>query len=420
MTLLLGFPGMVDGQFDVIVVGGGPSGSSCAMYLGRAGLKVLLVDKERFPRDKVCGDAQGGKAMKVMRELGLHDAMEPVPHVRISNLVFSSPKGTVLTIRRPAPAEGQNGAPAGYVSRRQDFDDMLFQRTKNWATVMEGFAVTDLVMEDGFVRGIKGLDLASREPKEFRARVVVGADGAASIVAKKLGVDKNPDDHDCLALRAYYENVEGLTDGIELHFVKGLIPGYFWIFPLPNKAANVGVGMVVSDMKAQKVNLKEAMLKIIAENPLFKDRFKDAKLVGDIRGWMLPFGSHRRKAHYNGAVLLGDAAGLIDPFSGEGVGNGMLSAREAARVIEKALKANDVSERVLKEYEDALWAELGPELQQSYRLQKLGRNTFLLNLVIDKAARSQQIRETLSGMLVNEEARKEFNNPLFYLKLLFA
>jgi flavin-dependent dehydrogenase len=135
---------------------------------------------------------------------------------------------------------------------------------------------------------------------------------------------------------------------------------------------------------------------------------------------MLPFGSHRRKAHYNGAVLLGDAAGLIDPFSGEGVGNGMLSAREAARVIEKALKANDVSERVLKEYEDALWAELGPELQQSYRLQKLGRNTFLLNLVIDKAARSQQIRETLSGMLVNEEARKEFNNPLFYLKLLFA
>jgi len=381
---------------------------------------VLLLDKDRFPRDKICGDAQGGKGMLVLRELGLHEEVQKIPHVNINNLIFSSPKGTVLTIARKEDPTKPKGAPSGYVSRRKDFDQVLFQKAKQWAAVLENFAVTDLIIENGFVRGVKGVNTATRENQEYRAKVTLGADGASGITAVKLGVGKNPEKDDCIALRAYYENVEGLSDGIEIHFVPELIPGYFWIFPLPNKCANVGVGMVITDMKKQGVNLKEALLKIVSNNPMFKERFQNAKLEGDVRGWMLPFGSFHRKCYFNGAVLLGDAASLIDPFSGEGVGNSMLSGKIAAKVVEKSIKSGDVSENALQEYDKLLWAEIGNELKQSHRLQQLGRYRFLLNLVIDKAARSDEIRETLSGMLVNEEARKQFNNPLFYLKLLFS
>lgn len=403
---------------DVIIVGGGPAGSACAMYLEKAGVDVLLLDSESFPRDKICGDAQGGKAMKVMRELGLHRPMDQVPHTEVNCIIFSSPKGTVLSIPRKPKEQRTEGTPSGYTSRRKDFDNMLFQEAKKRVETREGFTVTDLVIENGFVKGVKGN--CGKGEEELRAKLVVGADGAASIVARKLGVVKNPDDHDCISVRGYYQNVEGLSDGIEIHFVPELIPGYFWVFPLPNKCANVGVGMVFSDMKRQKTNLKEALLKIVRENPLFKERFRNARLEGELRGWTLPFGSYRRKLAYNGAVLLGDAAGLIDPFSGEGVGNAMMSARAATPVIATALASGDVSEAALKPYADSLWEAIGPELKQSYKLQKLGKHRFLLNLVVDKAARSQEIRDTITEMLVNEEARKKFNNLSFYVKLLIA
>ena len=134
----------------------------------------------------------------------------------------------------------------------------------------------------------------------------------------------------------------------------------------------------------------------------------------------MPLGSFHRKAHGNGWILLGDAAALIDPFSGEGVGNAMVSARMAGKVLEQAFKANDFSETFLKQYEEDVWKELGPELKTSYQLQRMGRIAPLLNLVIGKASKSKEIRETISGMIANENAKHSLINPLFYLKLLFA
>ena len=117
---------------------------------------------------------------------------------------------------------------------------------------------------------------------------------------------------------------------------------------------------------------------------------------------------------------MGDAASLIDPFTGEGIGNAMYSGRLAAQIINNAFEANDFSEKTLGEYEKKLHEDLDYELGMSYKLQKLGQNRLLLNWVIDKAARSDHVRETLSGMLVNTKAKKGLVNPLFYLKLLFA
>jgi flavin-dependent dehydrogenase len=210
-----------------------------------------------------------------------------------------------------------------------------------------------------------------------------------------------------------------MSDCIEVHFVKSIMPGYFWIFPLENGLANVGVGMVMEDMKKHGTDLGKAMGSIIAANPLFKGRFASARMISPLKAWQLPFGSKKRKVHGDGVLLVGDAAGLVDPFSGEGVGNAMLSGRLAAEVADEALAANDTGEAFLARYEERLWKAVWNELATSYQMQRIGKFEPLLNLVVGKAAKSEKAREAISGTLSSKEARQDYASPLFYLKLLF-
>ncbi|HLD75731.1 MAG TPA: NAD(P)/FAD-dependent oxidoreductase, partial [Candidatus Norongarragalinales archaeon] len=303
-------------------------------------------------------------------------------------------------------------------SRREVFDNMLFQNAKKYATVLEDTAVTDVLVENGTAVGVKTLQAG--QPQEFRAKVIVGADGAQSVVARKMGIADNPKKHHCTALRVYYKNIKNLTPNIELHFVDSILPGYFWIFPLEDNVANVGVGMVTQEMQDQKINLQAAMMDLIKNNPTFKERFEGAEALGPVKGWTLPFGSYHRPCFGNGFILVGDAASLIDPFTGEGIGNAMTSGLVAAQVIDEALSADDVSGKKLQEYDGRLWHEIGDELKTSYNLQKFGKYKFLLNLVVGKASSSQKVREQISGMLSNEKSKKQFTGILFYLKLLFS
>ena len=211
-----------------------------------------------------------------------------------------------------------------------------------------------------------------------------------------------------------------MNGNIEVHFVKSIMPGYFWIFPLENGLANVGIGMTMSDMKKNNVNLEKAMLDILANNPLFAERFKGAALVSQIKAWSLPLGSKRRIIHADNALLVGDAAGLVDPFSGEGIGNAMFSGRLAAQVADEALAAGDTGEKFLFRYQERLWAAIGGELDISYKMQQLGRMHWLLDMVVGKAARSGKAREAIAGTFTNEEAKQGYASPLFYLKLLFS
>ncbi|NUN11507.1 geranylgeranyl reductase family protein [Candidatus Micrarchaeota archaeon] len=414
-------------EFDVIVVGGGPGGSTAASFIGKAGKKVLLLEKAKFPRDKTCGDAISGKSLSVLRELGLDKVVEANPHGLVTGVLFSSPKGDVVEIPFGTSHKQIRN---GYCSRRMVYDNILFQNSKKFATVKENFMVTEVIVENGFVVGVKGINNETKQPEEYRAKIVIGGDGATSVVANKMGLSTLPDEHWCLAVRAYYDGITGMTGNIELHFIPEILPGYFWIFPMENGLANVGVGMVKTDMAKHKINLKEAMLNAIESSPLFKERFANAKIVdpvtgkegsaSDVKGWNLPFGSFHRKNHGNGFMLVGDAASLIDPFTGEGIGNAMLSGKTAGEHAVEALKAGDYSEKFLSEYDKKLWSIIAGELNTSYQMQKLGRNTFLLNLIVAKAARNPEIRDFIAGTLINEEAKKEFFSPLFYIKLLVA
>ncbi len=399
-------------KYDVIIVGAGPSGSVCANFLGREGHKVLLVDKAKFPRDKTCGDACSGKSIAVLRELGILSDVKKAAHGVNNGVIFSSPKGTILEIR----TDSQDG----FVCRREILDNIIYKAAKKYVETLEEFTVTDLIKEGNQVVGIVGTDKTGKEMK-INANIVVGADGAMSVVAQKVGVFEIDPNHHCLAVRGYYDGVTGMKDVIELHFTKTAIPGYFWIFPYEDGTANVGLGMLTKDVKARNVNLKELMEKEITLNPTFKERFKDAKLISEIKGWSLPLGSKiRKQIAGDGWLLLGDAASLIDPFSGEGMGNAMTSGKIAFRTISRALRLGAYSQKILGEYEQEIKNELNKELEMSYLLQRLGKNEFLLNLVIDKAARNPEIRKELTTMIVSEEAKKSFSSPLFYLKLLFS
>ncbi|MFH0970672.1 MAG: NAD(P)/FAD-dependent oxidoreductase [Candidatus Diapherotrites archaeon] len=408
--------------YDVIIVGGGPGGSSSALFLQKKGYNVLLLEKAKYPRDKICGDAVSGKSVGMLKELGIEHEMEKMDNAKVFGLVFSSPEGKMLEIPFPVKDEEGKAKARGYVCRRIVFDNFLFSHVKQKVEAREEFQVTDLVWNETHdtVIGVKGIDTTTKKEEEFRAKFVIGADGAAGIVANKVNAEKIPDDHVCVATRVYYQNISGMTPNIEIHFIDSVMPGYFWIFPLENGKANVGLGMISKDRQAKGINLVEETERVIREHPLFQERFKNATKLTDVKGWTLPFGSFRRTLHGKGWLLVGDAASLVDPFSGEGIGNAMTSGKYAAEAIDRAIKANDFSPEFMKWYDTELWKEIGPELKTSYNLQKMGRHKWLLNLVIGKAAKSKEVRDTISGMLVNENARKSFISPMFYIKLLLA
>ncbi|MFH1779774.1 MAG: geranylgeranyl reductase family protein [Candidatus Micrarchaeota archaeon] len=414
-------------EFDVIVVGGGPGGSTATSFLAKAGKKVLLLEKASFPRDKTCGDAISGKSLAVLKELGLEHIVEESPHGTVSGVLFSSPKGSSVII--PFGQE-TSSIRQGYCCRRLVYDNILFENTrKTSAVIKENFIVSSVIQENGFVVGVRGTNQEKQE-EEFRAKLVIGADGFNSIVAAGTNSNSLPEDHWCVACRAYYKGVKGNGSNIELHFINEVLPGYFWIFPMENGIANVGVGMIKTDMIKNKVNLKQVMLDAIKNNELFKERFSEAFIVDPstgqkldsnaVKGWNLSFGSFHRKAYGNGFMLVGDAASLVDPFTGEGIGNAMLSGKIAAKTAINALSEGNYSEEFLKSYDTELWSLIAGELDTSYKLQRLGKHTFLVNLIIAKAARNKELREVLAGMMVNEEAKKSFLSPMFYVRFLLS
>jgi flavin-dependent dehydrogenase len=181
--------------------------------------------------------------------------------------------------------------------------------------------------------------------------------------------------------------------------------------------ANVGISMRLSAMKKKRVHLAQALDQTIRDR-FFAPRFADAVPVENPVGWHLPVGSTHRPCCGPGYLLVGDAAGVIDPFTGEGIANARYSGRLAAQAAAMALRKGEAGAANLDHFDVALWDELGKELKLSTRLQKIARFEWLLNFTIRKTARSQEVRDTLCAMIAQEVSREQMINPLYYLKLL--
>ncbi|MBI90128.1 MAG: hypothetical protein CMG60_08590 [Candidatus Marinimicrobia bacterium] len=404
-------------MYDLIIVGAGPAGATAALYAHRLGLKSLLLDKAVFPRDKTCGDALSGKTVKVLRELSLIKEVEELDGSHINRITFGSPSHSQFDIKLDSGINAKH-ITKGYVIPRKIFDNFLFQKAKDICDNRQGFKVREILFDGKQINGIRGVDLDGNE-ESFYAPIVMGCDGPNSIVARKLALYEMDMKNTGIAIRCYYEGVKGLTDQIELHYVNEVKPGYFWLFPAGSDRANIGLGLSKHDAKKEDRTLPEILMQI-TKSKYFRDRFANARPLERPIGWNLPLGSIKRKNYGNGYMLLGDAAGLVDPFTGEGIGNAMVAAKYATMIAQKAIRSGNFSSEVFQEYDYLLWEELGGELGTSTKLQKLARSSFLLNFVIDRAQRNYDVQEIISGMLSNQDARGALSNPMFYFKILFS
>ena len=403
-------------DYDIIIIGAGPSGSTAALYAEKLGLKTILLDKETFPRDKICGDALSGKSVRYMKELNILDEIPKLNGSLIKRITFGSPSHKQFDI----DLSGSNNTgkiKEGFVIPRKIFDNFLFNKAKNITESKEGFKVTDIIYEDKKIIGIEGIK--DKEKEKIYAPIILGCDGPNSIISRKLGFYEEDDLNMAIAIRCYYKGVKGLSDQIELHFVDEVLPGYFWIFPAGNGLANIGIGLSKKEAKKDKRKLTQILNDVI-ESDYFKDRFSESEKMENPKGWSLPLGRVARQNYGDGFMLLGDAAGLVDPFTGEGIGNAMASAKYAVQVANIAKEEKDYSKNMFSKYHELLWGDIGSELKTSSKLQDLANYRILLNFVINKASRSKEIQDIISGMLINEIPREKLSNPLFYLKILFS
>lgn len=409
-------------QRDVCIVGAGPAGLSTALFLAKNGISSTVVEKSVFPRDKICGDAFSGKVSWVLRKL------DPEIEAEILKQSFQLPSWGVkffgtqnneLKVPFKLNYNAQTDKAPGFISSRLNFDNFLFEKAKQ-NPLIEIIENTNLV---SFERGEKTV-LASTKDKSFEieAKLLIDASGAYSKLAKELVGLEVLDDSNSLGLRTYYENVSDLDkEGyIELHFLKEMLPGYFWIFPMANGLVNVGAGIRTDLMRKNKINLKKEFQKVISSHPVLAERFKNAELVDGIKLYGLPLGSQKRKLTADNVILLGDAAALIDPFTGEGIGNAMISGMLAAEQIEQSLAKNDFSSQELENYDNKLYKRLGSELKLSKQMQELSRYPWLFNFVVNKARKNKELQEVISCMFESVDVRKKLSNPMFYLRILFS
>jgi geranylgeranyl reductase family protein len=408
-------------QSDILIIGAGPAGAATALFLAKYGIRSVLVDKATFPRDKICGDALSGKVVEVLKKLDpllINDLNEQKSGFLGSfGVTFIAPSGQSLRV----PFKNEITAtspPPGFISKRIDFDNWLIDQVRKKPEI-QVYENTELRKFEKVVNGYCGI---SKSGMVFETKLIIAADGAYSTFAKDQARLKTEPSHNCFGLRAYYKNVSGLDcqNFIELHFLKDFLPGYFWVFPLPGGYANVGVGMRADVVNNKKLNLKKEFEKIITTHPDISPRFAQAEQVGEVKLHGLPLGSKKRALSGDHYLLTGDAAMLIDPFTGEGIGNAMMSGMLAAQHARQCVESGDFTGAMLKSYDKAVYDRLWSELLLSYRMQQLVNFPSLFNFVVKKANSNLLLKETISAMFEDLDLRGRLKDPKFYFKLLFS
>jgi menaquinone-9 beta-reductase len=352
----------------VIVVGAGPAGSATAYYFASAGYDVILVDKCKFPRDKICGDFVSPVAQIELSRLGITST----PEFKKSNSINRASvylDGKKL-ISRSVPKV--KGLPRyGLVVPRLILDKLLLDSAiKEGAIFLEGLKAVGLNINR------RSVELQVEDPsgrKKLKTRLLIGADGSNSTIAKLVRGQPPSSADRIIAIRGYFKDVDGSSNQADLHFNKESFPGYCWLFPTGKNQANVGIGMVLDTIPSGN-RLKEILNHLIENNSALHKRLRNAKLVGQIRGWPLTTYNANQPLVDTRVILVGDAAGLVNPLNGEGIQYALLSGRWASEAAISCLIANDLSKEALMAYQHFVEKELQYGMSLASLIVQLIRN----------------------------------------------
>ncbi|MQS06635.1 geranylgeranyl reductase family protein [Streptomyces alkaliphilus] len=377
---------------DVIVVGAGPGGSAAAYHLARSGLDVLLLEKTAFPREKVCGDGLTPRATKQLVAMGI-DISEEAGWLRNRGLRIIG-GGHRLQLDWPELA----GYPDyGLVRRRDDFDEQLArQAVKAGARLYERCNVTGPVMEARTGTRIIGVTARLGEEKrevEYRAPVVIAADGNSSRLSLAMGLHRDDRRPMGVAVRTYFESPrhedDYLESWLELWDRRGdeprLLPGYGWIFGMGDGTSNVGLGILNSSKAFGELDWRQVLKAWCASMPEEWGYTPD-NMTGPIRGAALPMAFNRKPHYTRGLLLVGDSGGLVNPFNGEGIAYAMESGQIAAEVIVQAMARRTPAQRevALRRYATVLQETYGGYYTLGRAFVKLIGNPKVMRLATER------------------------------------
>lgn len=403
---------------QVLIVGGGPAGSTAAFFLARAGCDVLVVDRARFPRDKPCSEYLSPQASRLLHEMGVLAALESGPSARLTGMRVHAPDGTSFLGSFSAPTGYRAFRDYGLAIRRPLLDATLLARAEDaGARVRTGVDVRDLDYDAyGRVTGVFVRE-GSKE-STLHARVVIGADGLRSVVARRAKLGKHGVWPRRLALVRHYRGVSSDAAVGDMHVFEG---GYAGFAPVSDELTNVAV--VIPTRHSREIgNDRDAIMRLLLQSqPRVAARLASAEPVTATRA-IGPFNWHARTAWLPGAALVGDAADFFDPFTGEGIYAAMRGAELLTSYAFEAARAGSAraSDIALAAYDRCRRHEFGGKWAVERAIATAIASPPLINLAARALARRSELADLLVGVTGDFVPARKVLTPQFALRLLAA